>query len=295
MTTIELTPEAATTAKQILHNLVDWCDQNPVPIGVAQVAAGAAVIAAGLKLGAIEIGRDLIATHFPLSASSGTTGAMIGAPLGAWAGALLGGIGVATGGSAIGVPALLIAGGAAAVFAMTGYTLGDLAGHVISPAVDSIHLVASGSLLIIGAYLLIKGASKVLSGLGVRHMAGTALSSTRVFTITLASGLSAVVASTQAEWRKIQTELLPPPKTITEAAEVLGATAAFGAAGAIAGGAVAASSVTVLGSSTLGAAAVSLGIISAPLWPAVVGAIAFCGVGFTAARTLKYLAKRRQY
>ncbi|MBI6885085.1 hypothetical protein [Pseudomonas putida] len=294
MTTINLSPDAESATKQILGRISTWCCQNPIPVGVAQIAAGAAVIALGLKLGAIEIGRDFVATQLSPSASNGATGALIGAPLGAWAGIILGGIGVAAGGSAVGVPAVLVAGGAAAVFAMTGYTIGDLAGTVFSPSIDAIDLLASGSLLSVGIYLMVKGASKVASEARTLHVAGKPCSSIKDYTITLARGLVAVVASTKAEWRQIQAELLSPPETIKDAAREIGAATALGAAGAISGGAIAASSVSLLGSSTLGAAALSVGIVSAPLWPAVVGAVAFGGLGISAARMLKYMANRRQ-
>lgn len=294
MTTIHLSPEAESATKQILGRISTWCCQNPIPVGVAQIAAGAAVIALGLKVGAIEVGRDLVATQISPSASNGATGALIGAPLGAWAGIILGGIGVAASGSAIGVPALLVAGGAAAVFAMTGYTIGDLAGTLFSPSVDAIDLLASGSLLSVGIYLMVKGASKVVSGTRAMHAAGKSYSSIKGYTITLAEGLLAVVASTKAEWKKIQAELVSPPETIRDAAQEIGAATTLGAAGAIAGGTIAASSVSLLGSSTLGAAALSVGIVSAPLWPAVVGAIALGALGVSATRMLKYTAKRRQ-
>ena len=60
-----------------------------------------------------------------------------------------------------------------------------------------------------------------------------------------------------------------------------------GNVGGVVGSVLAAGSVTALGSSSLGAMALSLGIISAPIWPVVAGAAGGAALGIMAWRKLK--------
>ena len=53
------------------------------------------------------------------------------------------------------------------------------------------------------------------------------------------------------------------------------------------GGLAATGSVTVLGSHALGAAALSLGLVSAPLWPVIAGGAAGLGLGYAAWSTVR--------
>lgn len=71
-----------------------------------------------------------------------------------------------------------------------------------------------------------------------------------------------------------------------------GATLAAGAGGAAAGAAYAAGTVTVLGSSTLGGAALSLGLVSAPVWPAVAGGVGAAGLGLLGWKLLRSSLRR---
>jgi hypothetical protein len=67
----------------------------------------------------------------------------------------------------------------------------------------------------------------------------------------------------------------------------VGALVAAGAGGVAAGSAVAAGSVTVLGSHALGSAALALGLVSAPVWPAVFGGVLTLGLGYAAWREVR--------
>ncbi|MFT4027274.1 MAG: hypothetical protein QM676_10795 [Novosphingobium sp.] len=72
--------------------------------------------------------------------------------------------------------------------------------------------------------------------------------------------------------QKAGSALLPPPEAAVDG--IGGGVVVAGAyGGAAAGAAYAASTVTVLGSSTLGGVGLSLGLVSAPVWPVVAGAI----------------------
>ena len=57
---------------------------------------------------------------------------------------------------------------------------------------------------------------------------------------------------------------------------------------------MAASSVSVLGSSTLGGVAISLGIVSAPVWPIIAGVAGGAGLGYTAYKAFKYWRNNKE-
>lgn len=73
-----------------------------------------------------------------------------------------------------------------------------------------------------------------------------------------------------------------------------GATVAAGAGGAAAGAAYAASTVTVLGSSTLGGIGLSLGLVSAPVWPVIAGSVGAAGLGYVGWKVLRSSLKREK-
>ena len=78
-----------------------------------------------------------------------------------------------------------------------------------------------------------------------------------------------------------------PEDTIDASAN--NSSAAIGASiGAAAGSTVAAGSVTIIGSQALGGMAVSLGLVSAPLWPVIVGIAGGAGLGYAAYKAVKY-------
>lgn len=67
----------------------------------------------------------------------------------------------------------------------------------------------------------------------------------------------------------------------------VGGAAAAGAAGAAAGAAYAAGTVTVLGSSTLGGIGLSLGLVTAPVWPVIVGGVGAASLGYLGWKVLR--------
>jgi hypothetical protein len=73
-----------------------------------------------------------------------------------------------------------------------------------------------------------------------------------------------------------------------------GATVAAGAGGAAAGAAYAAGTVTVLGSSTLGGIGVSLGLVSAPIWPVIAGGLGAAGLGYMGWKLLSSSLQNRR-
>jgi hypothetical protein len=57
----------------------------------------------------------------------------------------------------------------------------------------------------------------------------------------------------------------------------------------VSGGSIAASSVAIAGSHTLGGLALSMGLVSAPLWPVIVGGVVGLGAGYTTWKVVKQL------
>jgi hypothetical protein len=80
--------------------------------------------------------------------------------------------------------------------------------------------------------------------------------------------------------------MLDQPVAIGDVVGV-GATVAAGAGGAAAGAAYAAGTVTVLGSSTLGGIGLSLGLVSAPVWPVIAGGLGAAGLGYLGWKVLR--------
>jgi hypothetical protein len=103
--------------------------------------------------------------------------------------------------------------------------------------------------------------------------------------ISLVPQASEVVVAT---WEDLQ-ELMKEAARSPSAYATSGATALAGAA---IGSSIAAGSVTVLGSSTLGAAALSLGLVSAPIWPIVSCGAAGLTLGLAAWKGVQHLRDR---
>lgn len=81
-------------------------------------------------------------------------------------------------------------------------------------------------------------------------------------------------------------KLLDQPVAVGEVLGA-GATAAAGAGGAVVGAAYAASTVTILGSPTLGGIGLSLGLVSAPIWPVIAGGVGAAGLGYMGWKLLR--------
>lgn len=293
MTTIALNQDEQSSLRRIQSALQRWCATNPVPLGVCQVAAGAALIALGVKTGAIEIGSALLATHVPLINGGAATGALGGGAAGGWAGSVLGGIGVAAAGTAIGIPAALVAGGAACVFSLAGYAVGDMAHNILFPGIDPSAVVVPGSLLVIGTYLVLKGSTDVLRALGMPALLKSGISIAKNSILKLSPLSDEILVLSKAELAGFAAEWSTAPRSPSEVLTASTAVAACSAGGIAAGSAAAASSVTLLGSSSLGSLALSAGLMSAPLWPVVAGAVVAGGLGFTVYKACRYVAKKK--
>ena len=270
--------------KAALQYVEDWCQRHPWQVGLAEMALGAGLIAAGVESGAIEMGRDLVAAVLDKGTTAGLLGAAGGSFMGLLPGAIVKGVGVAALGTAISVPAVLLMGGGGLLLGLAGYGAGRLAHDFLQPVPDLATLIGGGSLLLVGTALLIDGArrlarTKEAASLAMCFRDGV-LHLRRVSAPAFIADAKDLVSYLVKTGGGAVRELAKDPVGA-------GLTGAGMAAGAYGGSLLAASTVTVLGSKTLGGIALSLGLVSAPVWPVVLGAGATAAAGYGAWRFLK--------
>lgn len=224
------------------------------------MAVGAAMIVWGVKTGAIAIGVDVVGTSTRIAIKGALAGGSIGAIAGQW----IGSVGIVWMGGAIGIPAVLLTGGGAVVFASFGYTAGDLAD--LLKAVPPHDLEIGRSALVIGLALFLDGARRA----GIVDWVAHNASHIRDDILILREIAPERIAQTLEEVRKMS------------AADTvgLGIVGMAGVGGAGIGSSLAAGTVTVLGSHALGGAALALGLVSVPVWP-VIAAAAVGGIAAT--------------
>ena len=227
-----------------------WCAKHQVLVGVGEMALGATLIAWGMKTGAISLGVDVVASGI---SGGALFGAGAGAGAGALAGNIIGAIGVVPLGG-IAIPAIAMVAGGVAIFGAFGYAAGDIASRFSAHASGFGDLLMGGSLLAVGVALLLDGAKRIAKDATVRQ----AVSMFRDGVIYLVRKSNDGIAST---WSDVEKQL----KQLGFGGAVSGGVCI--GMGAALGGSAAASMVTVAGSHTLGAAALSLGLVSAPVWP----------------------------
>lgn len=268
--------------KRILDQVSDWSSRNQWAVGVAEMAAGAGLISAGIQMGFVDVGGDVLGTAFNMES---VTGALGGGGLGAAAGLLIGGIGVVGMGGGIGIPAAILAGGAAAVGSAFGYSVGDTIHNLLSPGPELTEILAGGSLLAVGIALFVDGARRLIGDWEtiVSHIQNGVIYLTESYETIIVDSGKALAEFAETVGRNLGEAADFTGKTIVENKEVVGGTGgavAGAAAGAAVGTSVAASSVTVLGSQALGSAALSMGLVSAPVLPVVAIGAAGAAVGY---------------
>jgi hypothetical protein len=257
----------------------NWCREHQTALGVTEMALGAALLTAGWKNGALQMGVDFVAHKLNPGWAAELTGAG-GVGIGGLAGYIIGNIGVTAMGTGFAIPALALAGGAALVFGLAGYTGAKLLEDFLHQAPNMDQLLSATGMVAVGAWLLVDGARRVPL---VREAAAFA----RDKGLELARVARDFVIDSAAAFATLVDEEFTPfmQKLVSS-----GAGAAFaGAAGlGTVGAVVAPSLVTVAGSSTLGGIGLSLGLVSAPVWPIVAGV----GVGLAAGYGLWSLFRR---
>lgn len=243
----------------------EWCERNQWAVSIGEMGLGAAVITWGLQTGSIDMGSHVVGSQWS------EIGAGAGAGFGGIAASFLGSIGITALGGAIGIPAVALIGGGAAIFGAFGYSVGDMAQRFFEPSGG--FGFTDASILAIGIALLVDGARRLITDEKVLALVSTLKNGV----IKLAKLATKVIAKTMDELKDFIEKLNAQDAAI-------GATAATGA---VLGSSLAASSVTVLGSHGLGAVALSLGLVSAPVWPIIAGGAAGLAVGVAGWKAVK--------
>ncbi|WP_224958673.1 hypothetical protein [Geomonas subterranea] len=269
MTTIEMTEQDKSGFQRGISYCQKWGEAHQIEVGVAEMALGAGLVAWGLHTGQLHLGRDVVGSRWA------DIGGAVSAGFGAVAGPsfayhflqsiFIGGVsGVAGVTLVTAIPAMALAGGAAAIFGAFGYTITDLAERSFEP--DFAEILLGGSITAIGVALLVDGARRVIKDERVAEL----LTKIKDGVIELAPAASRVVLQTWDEiWEDIKTQ--PETRLV-----LCGTTVA----GSLIGASVAAGSVSVLGSHAIGAVALSMGLISAPVWPVLAGGAVGLALGY---------------
>jgi hypothetical protein len=258
-----------------------WGEKHQAEIGVVEMALGASIIAWAVANGEILIGRDIVGSS--IDKIGGTFGMGVGAAAGSTLaatmlkGIFIGGVGGIQGVTA--VPALVIIGGATAIFGAFSYVGGSFAAPNIVPDISD--LVKDASALAIGVGLLVDGACRLI---GDQQRLASLTRYTADGVIHYSRTGTRIVARTGEELNQLALEV--------SASSVAKLAAVSGAGGGIIAGTIAASGmVTVLGSSTLGGIALPLGLVSAPIWPVIAGGAGGLALGVAAWKGVQQLRR----
>jgi hypothetical protein len=274
--------------QKALDDCIKWSGEHQAEIGVVEMALGASIIYFGVQSGAIQIGTDLVGSKLT------EIGGSISAAFGGVATPLLAAtflksifVGGVTGVAGVtmipAIPVLALVGGGALIFGSFGYAATDLAAKFIDKFTEpSLAEYATGASIVgIGIALMIDGARRMIKDERVLKAA----SNFKDGVISLSNSSTEIVVKSWDELQSIVAELSKSPTASA-------GTAATAAAGAVVGGGLAAGSVTVLGSHALGAAALSVGLISAPVWPIIAGGAAGLALGVAAWKGIKHYKGR---
>ena len=196
------------------------------------------------------------------------SGAAIGAAAGITAKAIIGGVGIAAGGGAIALPASLLGIAGAGIGLFAGYSIGDVAHNLLQHVPSFLSYVKAGSLLVVGTMLIIDGCRRILGSEAFKK----SWSSFKNGTLYLADIAMRVVCKSVKELSHFWSN------SPAGGASAIAGAAAGVTVGTSIGTSIAASGVTVLGSHALGGFALSMGLVSAPVLPAIALAIG-CGAG----------------
>lgn len=282
MQAIQLTGDDRNAFDHLRMLAARWANDNQWEVGAIEAAVGAACVCWAVQSGVLTMGADLVGTALASGPSTlpMSSGLATGA-LGAFSGQLLGSIGVAAMGTAICIPASVLTLGGAFVFGAFGYTAGDIFDSYVN-AIPMAELFKEAGVLAVGVALIVDGTRRIV-GDPRMHQAWAKLQDHLLW---IGQTSSPVVANTFDELKEWSREAFSVPQT-TEAQAGAALGSSLGTIGGIAAGAsLGAGSVTILGSSALGGVALSLGIVSAPVWPAVALGAAGAAAGYGCARLL---------
>lgn len=258
----------------------EWAKNHQAEVGAVEMALGAGILSWGVMNGHIGIGQEVVASQLAeITGSIGATGGGLAA-MTILKGLFVGGIVGVQG--AVAIPALALIGGSTAIFGALGYTGGDFIEKVLNPPMGIEEFLGGASILAVGVGLMIDGGRRIIKDERMLDMT----SSIKDGVIHFSSQSTAVLAKTKDEFEKLIEEF-------DESTSAKWMALAGAAGGAGTGGILAGSAVTVLGSKALGAAALSLGLVSAPVWPVVAGGAAGLALGVAAWKGIKHFREKR--
>lgn len=246
---------------RIRNQCKTWGARHQALIGLAEMAAGSAILYAGIQSGMVELGVNVMLS------TGGKVGALAAGGPAALAAYALGGIGVAAMGGAIAVPAVVIGLCGTVLAGLAGYAVGDFIQKIVDP-VTVTDMLGPGGLVLLGTALLLDGARRIAKDPRV----ASASSAFRNGVIYLRAVAVGAVLKSAREVKKWMADIAQRPALAASSAALV-------AGSVVAANSAAAASVTVLGSSTLGSIALGLGAVSAPIWPVVAAggaAVAAC-------------------
>lgn len=280
MTQIVLREVDKSAFERAIEKCRNWSTDHQAEIGVAEMALGAAVLSWGVMNGHIQMGSHVVGSK--LADIGGLAGLGAGGVMSAAiAATFLKGVfvgGVATIAGVTAIPAVALIGGGSLILGAFGYVIGDKLEAFINPALDFGDFLKGASIVAVGTALMIDGARRIIKDERVL----AAASKFKDGVIELVSQATAIIATNWDELQALVKELAKSPSAYATA----GTTAAAGAA---IGSSLAVGSITVLGSHSLGAVALSLGLVSAPVWPVIVGGAAGLALGVAAWKGIKNL------
>ena len=161
MKAIALSGEEKAGFQKALKSVEIFCKRNPCVVGGAEIVTGAGLIALAVKLGAVDMGRHLVGLDVNQFNVESLVGVGAGSITGS-AASILGGVGIAAGGGAIGIPAALLGVAGSAVGAFTGYSVGDVIHNLLAHVPSFLSFISVGSLLVVGTALIIDGCRRIL-------------------------------------------------------------------------------------------------------------------------------------
>lgn len=288
MTKITLGSEDAVALNSLRQQAAQWANNHQWEVGAIEAAIGASCVCWAVQNGVLTMGADLMATALSVGPGAyATTGGIVGASLGSFAGKLLGSIGVAAMGTAFCIPAGILALGGAFVFAGFGYAAADIFDRYVN-AIDMDSFFQGASVLAVGLALMVDGSRRIIGDPDIPE----AWATLNANVLWLGQTTAPIVARTLEECQNLARDFFSIPETRQEGIGALLSSTAGSLGGAALGASLGAGSITVLGSSALGGVALSLGLVSAPLWPVIAVGAAGAAAGYGGTRLIARSVRR---
>lgn len=145
----------------LIQKARQWAKDNECAVGISEIALGVSLLKYGVATDLIKVGSHVVGTAFNSSVKT----ALASAGAGGLAGILLGNIGVVALGGAVGIPGVVLAGGASVIFGCAGYGAAKMV-EKFNPLLEQGTTVTLGlagsSLVAIAVALIVDGCKRLL-------------------------------------------------------------------------------------------------------------------------------------